>query len=113
MFATPRAGAESHRGSGTRRALQIGSVSRSTQLNSPGDNNETPEPECPSEAPAGTNSDILTILRSLQQQVSSLQAQQQQQQQQATQAQAESSIQLPKRTTPNKKRKMPRELVVM
>ena len=104
MFATPRAGTDSHRGSGTRRALQMGSVSRQS--------NSVAESECPSEseqAPNDTSSEVLTILRSLQQQVSSLQAQQQQAI--ATQTRAEASTQLPKRT-PKEKRKTPKELLV-
>lgn len=106
MFSTPTS-SNSHRGA-ARRLLQT-AVGR---LNCSRDSSITEDTEQPIASEVESNTEVLTILRSLQQQVSTLQAQQQATQAQAcpqgTQGTGSSTA-----STPNSaKRRLPKDLVV-
>ena len=107
MFSTPPSAlAESRREVPRRLSTAVGRLNSARNQTSAA----TDDPEPPIASEGESHSEVLTVLRSLQQQVSALQAQQQ-----ATQAQVETS---PRGTggstssTPTTKRRLPKELVV-
>lgn len=102
-FATPRN--DSRNVSATRRALEWSVTEQGRQSRSGALNSEDESP-VPADVEAAAGNEVLTIiLRGLQQQVSALQAQQ------SRVAETRTSL-TPTVTTPNEKRKLPKELTV-
>lgn len=114
MFATPN---PARARSGGRRSLELASGGGSSQNRNDDGDLESPVPRRESfeygEMDAGTNSEVLSILRSLQQQVSALQAQQlQAQQTQSTRPRASESSVATAVTNPAVRKKLPKDLTV-
>lgn len=101
MFATPSCAASTRGESGARRCLQLTST-RPVGSRHQSDDGESPLPES-----ENSSAEMLRILKGLQQQVSALQAQQNQIASKKTSVSPDSST-----TTPQEKRKLPKELTV-